>query len=52
MKVIKYGELYLCLMFCMHVKLGLTMRDKHRLRMFENRLLRKLFGPKRDVVTG
>ena len=24
---------------------------KHRLRMFENRLLRKLFGPKRDVVT-
>jgi hypothetical protein len=24
----------------------------HRLRMFENRLLRRIFGPKRDEVTG
>jgi hypothetical protein len=28
------------------------MREECRLRMFENRVLRKIFGPKRDVVTG
>jgi hypothetical protein len=25
---------------------------EHRLRMFENRVLRRMFGPKRDEVTG
>jgi len=28
------------------------MREKDRLRLFENRVLRKIFGPKRDKVTG
>jgi hypothetical protein len=28
------------------------LRDEHRLRVFENRVLRRLFGPKRDEVTG
>jgi len=28
------------------------MRMVHRLRVFENRLLRSIFGPKRDKVTG
>ena len=28
------------------------LRDEHRLRMFENRVLRRMFGPKRDEVTG
>ena len=28
------------------------MREEHRLRMFENRVLRRIFGPKRDEVTG
>jgi len=28
------------------------MREEHRLRMLENRVLRKIFGPKRDAVTG
>jgi hypothetical protein len=32
--------------------LSLTLREEHRLRVFENRLLRKIFGPKRDEVTG
>jgi len=27
-------------------------REKHRQRVFENRVLRGLFGPKRDEVTG
>jgi hypothetical protein len=30
--------------------LYLTSRDGHRLRMFENRVLRKIFGPMRDEV--
>ena len=28
------------------------MREERRLRVFENRVLRKMFGPKRDKVTG
>jgi hypothetical protein len=31
---------------------SLTLREKCRLRVFENRVLRKIFGPKRDEVTG
>jgi hypothetical protein len=27
---------------------SLTLREEHRLRVFENRLLRKIFGPKRE----
>jgi hypothetical protein len=30
----------------------LTLREVHRLRVFENRVLRRIFGPKRDEVTG
>jgi hypothetical protein len=29
---------------------SLTLREEHRLRIFENRVLRKIFGPKRDAV--
>jgi hypothetical protein len=32
--------------------LFLTLREEHRLRVFENRVLRRIFGPKRDEVTG
>jgi hypothetical protein len=31
---------------------SLTLREEHRLRVFENRVLRGIFGPKRDEVTG
>jgi hypothetical protein len=31
---------------------SLTLRDEHRLRVFENRVLRMIFGPKRDDVIG
>jgi hypothetical protein len=31
---------------------SLALREAHRLRVFENRVLRRLFGPKRDEVTG
>jgi hypothetical protein len=32
--------------------LSLTLREEHRFRVFENRVLRRIFGPKRDEVTG
>jgi hypothetical protein len=31
---------------------SLTLREQHRLRVFENRILRRIFGPKRDEMTG
>jgi hypothetical protein len=30
----------------------LTLREERRLRVFENRVLRRIFAPKRDMVTG
>jgi len=30
---------------------SLALREKRRLRMFENGVLRRIFGPKRDEVT-
>ena len=32
--------------------LSLTLREERRLRVFENRVLWRIFGPKRDGVTG
>jgi hypothetical protein len=40
------GVLYGCESWC------LTLREKHRLRVFENRVLKRIFGPKRDEVIG
>jgi hypothetical protein len=31
---------------------ALILRKEHLLKVFENRVLRRIFGPKRDVVTG
>jgi hypothetical protein len=31
---------------------SLTLREEHRLRVFENRVLRRIFGSKRDEVMG
>jgi len=31
---------------------SLALREERRLRVFENRVLRRIFGPKRDEVTG
>jgi hypothetical protein len=31
---------------------SLTVWEEHKLRVFENRVLRRIFGPKRDEVTG
>jgi hypothetical protein len=32
----------------MGAKLGLSLREEHRLRVLENRVLRRIFGPKRE----
>ena len=31
---------------------SLTSKEERKLRVFENRVLRRIFGPKRDEVTG
>jgi hypothetical protein len=31
---------------------SLTVGEEHKLRVLENKVLRRIFGPKRDVVTG
>jgi hypothetical protein len=31
---------------------SLTVREEHKLRVFENRVLKRIFGPNRDRVTG
>jgi hypothetical protein len=31
---------------------SLTLREEHKLRVFENRVLRRIFGPKRNELTG
>jgi hypothetical protein len=30
----------------------LTLREEHRLRMYENRVLRRIFEPKREEMAG
>ena len=37
---------------CGYETWSLTLREEHRLRVFENRVLRRIFGPERDEVTG
>jgi hypothetical protein len=40
------------LLFCIDVKLeSLTLRDENRLRVFENRVLKRIFGPKGEERT-
>jgi hypothetical protein len=31
---------------------SLTLREEHRVRVFENRVIRRMYGPKRDEETG
>jgi hypothetical protein len=35
-----------------HETWSVTLREEHRLKVFENRLLRRIFGLKRDEVIG
>jgi hypothetical protein len=39
-------------LFCNDISLALKLREEQRLRVFENRVLRRIFGPKREEVAG
>jgi hypothetical protein len=40
------------LLFCIDIKICLIVRELYRLRVFENRVLRRIFGPKTEKVAG
>ena len=52
LKIKIYRNIILPLVLYGCENLSLTLREERRLRVFENRVLRRLFGPKRDEVTG
>ncbi|KAJ4434360.1 hypothetical protein ANN_22919 [Periplaneta americana] len=52
LKVIIYKSVILPVVLYGCVTLTLTLREEYRLRVFENKVLRKIFGAKRDEVTG
>jgi hypothetical protein len=39
-------------MFYLNSTWSLTLREEHRLRVFENRVLRRIYGPKTGAVKG
>jgi hypothetical protein len=51
-KIATYGIIALLVVLYWCENLSLTIRDEHRLRVLNNRVLRKTFGPKRQKVTG
>jgi len=48
LKIKIYGTIILPVVLYGHETWSLTLREKRRLRVFENRVLRRIFGPKRD----
>jgi hypothetical protein len=51
MEILRYTVLFAGYLYCCETW-SLQLRVECRLRMFENRVLRRIFGPKRDKVTG
>jgi len=51
-KINIYRTIRLPVVLCMCETWLLTLREGHRLRVFENRVLRSIFGPTWDKVTG
>jgi hypothetical protein len=47
-----YRTIILAVVLYECVAWSLTLRDEHRLRVFERRVLRKISGPKRDEARG
>jgi len=52
LKIRIYGNIILPVVLCGCETWSLTLREERRLRMFENGVLRRIFGSKRDEVTG
>ena len=46
-----YRTIILPVVLCGCESWSVTQREEHRMRVFENRALRRIFGPKRDKVT-
>jgi hypothetical protein len=47
-----YRNVILLVVLCGCETWSLTLREERRLRVFENSVLRRIFGPKRDDVRG
>ena len=52
LKIKIYRTITLPVILCGCETWSLTLREEHWLIVFENRELRRIFGPKRDEVTG
>jgi len=52
LKIKIYRTIILPVVLCGCETWSLTLREERRLRVFENRVLSRVFGPKRDEVTG
>ena len=52
LKIKIYRTVILPVVLCGRETWSLTLREERRLRVSENRVLRIIFGPKRDEVTG
>jgi hypothetical protein len=49
-KIKTYKTIILPVVLCGCETCSLALREEHRLRVFDNRVLRRIFGPKRDEV--
>jgi hypothetical protein len=52
MNVKIYKTIILPVILCGFETWSASLREEHRLRVFENRVLRRIFGPKRNEVMG
>ena len=52
LKIKKYRTIILPVVLYGCETWSLTLSEEHRLRVFENRVLRRIFGPKREGIIG
>jgi len=52
LKIKIYGSIFLPVVLYRCETWSLTLREEHRLRVFENRMLRRIFGSVKNEVTG
>ena len=52
LKIKIYRTIILPIVLYGHETWTLTLREERKLRVFENKVLRRIFGPRRDEVTG
>ena len=51
-KMKRYRSIILLVVLCGCETWSLTLREEHRLRVFEKRLVRRMFGPRREEAMG